>query len=73
MTLVFSRRWPDHDPILRDWRFRRRMGMLDEKDQPAALGMQPDEDGCLHCGPFTIDDAAAWAARLLDDESEALD
>jgi hypothetical protein len=35
--------------------------------------MQPDEDGCLHCGPFTIDDAAAWAARLLDDESEALD
>jgi hypothetical protein len=35
--------------------------------------MQPDEDGCLHCGPFTIEDAAAWAARLLDDESEALD
>lgn len=73
MTLVCSRRWPDHDPILRDWRFRRRMGMLDEKDQPAALDMKADEDGCLHMVPLTIEGVMVWAEKLLVDESEALD
>jgi hypothetical protein len=73
MTDVFRSQWPYNDPVLRDLRFAQRLGLLHPDDQPAALGMQPDEDGCLHCGPFTIDDAAAWAARLLDDESEALD
>jgi hypothetical protein len=65
--------WPATDRRLTELRFMRRTGLLHPDDQPAALGMQPDEDGCLHCGPFTIEDAAAWAARLLDDESEALD
>jgi hypothetical protein len=45
----------------------------DPDDQPAALDWDHDEDGGVHMVPLSIEGVMVWAARLLDDESEALD